>query len=149
MDIKIIVKPLTEVTQSEWQALWLGYQAFYKTTITDDITAFTWSRLTDVHLNQIYGFAALIENQVVGIVHIIEHDSCWTIKPYAYLQDLFTLEHARGKGVATALIQHADQYTQQRGCDRLYWLTHQDNQAAQKLYNRVAKKTGFIQYRMP
>jgi GNAT superfamily N-acetyltransferase len=49
-----------------------------------------------------YGFAALIAGRVVGIVHVVEHDSCWTLKPYAYLQDLFTHEDYRGLGVATA-----------------------------------------------
>jgi len=38
-------------------------------------------------------------------------------------------------------------YTEKRACDRVYWLTHQDNLVAQQLYNKVAKKTGFIQLR--
>lgn len=79
---------------------------------------------------------------------MIEHDSCWTLAPYAYLQDLYTDEHYRGMGVAKALIEHVKQYTIQRGCDRVYWLTHQDNQVAQALYDGVARKTGFIQYRI-
>ena len=94
-----------------------------------------------------YGFAALIAGRVVGIVHVIEHDSCWTLKPYVYLQDLFTHEDYRGLGVATALIEHVKMYTEKRACDRVYWLTHQDNLVSQQIYNKVAKKTGFIQYR--
>ncbi len=46
----------------------------------------------------------IFDNQAVGLVHVIQHDSCWTVQPYAYLQDLFTLESTRGKGVARALI---------------------------------------------
>ena len=39
-------------------------------------------------------------------------------------------------------------HTEKRACDRVYWLTHQDNLVAQQLYNKVAKKTGFIQLRL-
>jgi len=34
------------------------------------------------------------------------------------------------------------------GASRLHWLTHETNAAAQALYDRVAMKSGFIQYRM-
>lgn len=60
-------------------------------------------------------------SRVVGIVHVIEHDSCWTLRPYAYLQDLFTHEDYRGLGGATALIEHVKIYTEKRACDRVYW----------------------------
>ena len=49
--------------------------------------------------------------------------------------------------VATALIEHVKMYTEKRACDRVYWLTHQDNLVSQQIYNKVVKKTGFIQYR--
>ncbi|BCU64530.1 hypothetical protein ACBO_13210 [Acinetobacter bouvetii] len=64
------------------------------------------------------------------------------------MQDLYTHEDFRGQGVARRLIQHVYDEAMVRQCDRVYWLTHETNQTAQKLYDRVAKKTGFIQYRM-
>jgi len=33
------------------------------------------------------------------------------------------------------------------GASRLYWMTHETNETAQKLYNKVAERSGFIQYR--
>lgn len=95
-----------------------------------------------------YGFAALIDQKVVGVVHVVEHESSWTMRPYAYLQDLFTHPDYRGQGVARKLIEHVYQVAQQRNCDRVYWLTQESNRQAQVLYDKVAKKTGFIQYRM-
>lgn len=61
-----------------------------------------------------YGFVAEVNGEVVGIVHVIEHDSCWTIKPYAYLQDLFTDAAFCGQGIAQYLIEYVKEYTQQR-----------------------------------
>jgi hypothetical protein len=33
------------------------------------------------------------------------------------------------------------------GASRLYWMTHDTNQTAQQLYNQVAERPGFLQYR--
>ena len=139
----IHIVPLTEINQSIWTTLWKAYQAFYQVDLLEQISKNTWHKLTDSSVSICMVFA-LIAGRVIGIVHVVEHDSCW---PYAYLQDLFTHEDYRGLGVARALIEHVKMHTEKRACDRVYWLTHQDNLVAQQLYNKVAKKTGFIQYR--
>jgi len=33
------------------------------------------------------------------------------------------------------------------GCSRVYWLTHDTNTDAMLLYDRIAEKSGFVQYR--
>jgi hypothetical protein len=35
------------------------------------------------------------------------------------------------------------------GSSRVYWLTHESNETAMKLYDKVADKSGFIVYRKP
>lgn len=145
---QIQIKSLEQISQPEWLFLWKGYQTFYEAQISDEVSKNTWDKLTNYELDSMYGFAALMDGKVVGIVHVIEHNSSWTVRPYAYLQDLFTHPDYRGQGVARKLIQHVYQIAQQRNCDRVYWLTQESNHQAQALYNKVAKKTGFIQYRM-
>lgn len=145
-EIKII--DLNTVDKLQWYSLWQGYLKFYKSHVAEEVTEQTWNRLRSNEYENIYGYAASIEGRIVGIVHVIEHASCWTIKPYAYLQDLFTHEAYRGLGIASRLIEHVNIQAKQRQCDRVYWLTHQDNLVAQNLYDKVAKKTGFIQYRL-
>lgn len=145
---KIKIVPLEQISQSQWLPLWQAYQEFYKTKLNEELNNFTWQRLTNPGFNQMYGFAAMLGQQVVGIVHVVEHDSCWTLRPYAYLQDLFTGKEYRGQGVARGLIEHIYQVAQQRNCERVYWLTQESNHQAQVLYNKVARKTEFIQYRM-
>ncbi|OTG82723.1 GNAT family N-acetyltransferase [Acinetobacter sp. ANC 5054] len=148
MTLAIEIKPLQNISKEQWMPLWQAYQIFYNANIPEHVSQNTWNKLVSHDVPQMYGFAAILNNQVVGIVHIIEHDSCWTIKPYAYLQDLFTLEEYRGQGIARKLIQHVYDIAMARKCDRVYWLTHETNEIAKLLYDRVAKKTGFIQYRM-
>lgn len=149
MHNNIVITQLLADDFEYWLKLWKGYQIFYQAKIKDEVTQRTWTKLIDPNVQHMYGFVAKVNGQVAGIVHVIEHHSCWTTQPYAYLQDLYTDEAHRGKGVASALIDHVKNVSKIRQCDRVYWLTHESNRNAQLLYDKVAKKTGFIQYRMP
>ncbi|HKO18874.1 MAG TPA: GNAT family N-acetyltransferase, partial [Acidobacteriaceae bacterium] len=61
--------------------------------------------------------------------------------------DLFTTESARGRGVATALIQAVYAEARRARASRVYWQTHETNETAQRLYNKLAERSGFIVYR--
>lgn len=54
---------------------------------------------------------------------------------------------SRGKGVGRALIERLYEEAKAAGSTRVYWLTHESNETAQTLYDRIAEKPGFIQYR--
>jgi GNAT superfamily N-acetyltransferase len=84
---------------------------------------------------------------LVGLVHFLYHRSTIMIAPTCYLQDLFTAEQARGKGVGRALILAVYDRAKTDGSPRVYWQTHETNEAARKLYDRVAERSGFIVYR--
>lgn len=57
----ISIVPLAQTSQPQWQALWVGYQAFYQTKLSDELSAHTWQRLTSAESAHMYGFAALFE----------------------------------------------------------------------------------------
>jgi GNAT superfamily N-acetyltransferase len=129
-----------------WHPLWQGYQRFYKADISDEISASTWKRLHE-RSEPVFGAIAFDGTRPVGIVHYLYHRSTWSIGDYCYLQDLFVLEAARGKGFGRQLIQFVYDAASDKGASRVYWLTHETNQTAMRLYDRVADKTGFVQYR--
>jgi len=82
---------------------------------------------------------------LLGIAHAVFHASTWAPR-VCYLQDLFVAPQARGQGVGEALIAHLAQQAQAQGASRLYWLTHETNTTARRLYDRVAAHHGFIRY---
>ena len=54
--------------------------------------------------------------------------------------------------MAVALVSWVSQYTRAQlaaaaNCARVYWLTHETNATAMQLYDRIADRSGFIQYR--
>ena len=54
----------------------------------------------------------------------------------------------RGKGVGRALIGAVHEAAAKLGVTNVYWMTHELNATARKLYDSVARRTGFIEYDM-
>ncbi|HEY7665045.1 MAG TPA: GNAT family N-acetyltransferase [Xanthobacteraceae bacterium] len=141
-----IIRAVGADERAAWEPLWKGYQAFYKVVIPDETTAATWARLHDP-AEPIAALGAYVEHRLCGIAHYLFHRSCWTIGDYCYLQDLFVAESVRGRGLGRALIAAVEQRARTAGASRVYWLTHESNASARALYDRVAERSGFIQYR--
>lgn len=143
----LALRPPGAADRAAWDRLWQGYQRFYKVEIAEAVSDLTWARL----LGSTEPMAAAIAWQgerAVGLVHWIFHRSTWTAGPYCYLQDLYVDEDVRGGGVGRALIAHVRAEAAAAGASRLYWLTHESNSDAMKLYDKVAEKSGFVQYRV-
>ncbi len=140
------ILPLTEHQHAAWLPLWRGYQAFYKVDIPADVSAVTWSRLLDPG-EPMAGALAWNGSTAVGLVHHIRHRSCWTVGDYMYLQDLFVSPTARNAGFGRKLIGYVYEVAGAQGCARVYWLTHETNTDAMFLYDQVAERSGFVQYR--
>jgi len=150
MITNIIIRPIELRDYIQWIALWLGYNAFYgrfgKTALDPEITKTTWDRFFD-ESEPVYAMVAELNGKLVGITHFLYHRSTSTLKPVCYLQDLFTDPDIRGKGIGSALIESVYEQAKGAGSSRVYWLTHETNTIAMKLYDQVADRSGFVQYR--
>lgn len=131
---------------AQWLPLWKGYQRFYKTDIPDVTTNTTWKRFHD-QAEPMHCAVAESDEKLIGMVHYIAHRSCWTVGDYVYLQDLFVDPESRGQGIGGLLIEHVYATAAQAGASRVWWLTHETNSAGMLLYDRIAEKSGFVQYR--
>ena len=129
-----------------WLPLWRGYQAFYKVDIAADVSLLTWQRFFD-DAEPMHCDLAEVDGEVRGLVHSIDHRSCWMKEHSCYLQDLFVEPGFRGLHLGRQLIEHVYAQAKARGCARVHWLTHESNLEAMKLYDRVADKPGFVHYR--
>jgi GNAT superfamily N-acetyltransferase len=142
----IEIAPLREADRAAWEPLARGYKAFYRTEHPDARYDETWGLL--IEGERIHGLAARLDGKLVGIAHYLFHAQTWSADA-CYLQDLFTAPEARGRGVATALIEAVAEAARTRGADRYYWMTKQDNETARALYDRVASFKGFVRYDHP
>ncbi|MEZ5995974.1 MAG: GNAT family N-acetyltransferase [Hyphomonadaceae bacterium] len=141
------VRDLAAADRAQWEPLWRGYLDFYEEAFEGPQADLTFSRLLDPD-EPMFAFAAEDDDgALIGIVHCVLHRSTGTRGDYCYLQDLFTAPAARNKGAGRALIEAVYARADALGCARVYWHTHRDNTVAQALYDKLAERSAFVQYR--
>lgn len=145
-----LVRPVAADDFAQWLPLWDGYNAFYgrsgPTALAAEITRTTWLRFLDGG-EPVHALVAEAAGQLVGLAHYLFHRSTIRIEPVCYLQDLYTVASARGRGVGRALIGAVAERARAAGITRLYWQTHESNHTARRLYDALAERSGFIVYR--
>jgi GNAT superfamily N-acetyltransferase len=143
---QVVIRPVGEDERAAWEPLWAGYLTFYKATVPAATTDITWKRFHD-DAEPMYLLGAYVDGKLTGIVHYLFHRSTWTVGNYCYLQDLFVNADARGHGVGRKLIEAVYEKAKAAGASRVHWLTQFENARAQILYDEVADRSGFMQYR--
>lgn len=129
-----------------WRRLFLDYIAFYGAEVPTATIELTWRRLLGEE-DGMFGFLAIAEGRPAGLVHAVVHRSTWSATWYCYLEDLFVDPALRGRGVGRALIERIYRESDARGCTRTYWMTQEANEAARRLYDSLATRAPFVQYR--
>ncbi len=147
---EVSIRPVTRGDYDQWLPLWEGYNAFYErtgpTALAPQITAMTWARFFDAY-EPVHALVAESDGRLIGLTHYLFHRSTTAIEPLCYLQDLFTSQAARGKGVGRALIHAVYDRARLAGSPRVYWQTQETNHTAMLLYDKVAERSGFLVYR--
>ncbi|ERF80710.1 GNAT family N-acetyltransferase [Bradyrhizobium viridifuturi] len=150
MSDDVTIRFVTRDDYAQWLPLWDGYNAFYErsgpTALAPEITAMTWQRFFDAY-EPMHALVADAGGELLGLTHYLFHRSTTAIAPTCYLQDLFTSQAARGKGVGRALINGVYAQAKLVGSPRVYWQTHETNHTAMQLYDKVADRPGFVIYR--
>jgi GNAT superfamily N-acetyltransferase len=142
----VVIRPVGPSERAGWEPLWKGYLDFYKTMVPRETYDTTWARLQDPN-EPMFVLGAYVDGKLIGIVHYLYHRSCWTVGDYCYLQDLFVTEGSRELGLGRALIEAVYEKARAAGASRVHWLTHETNATARALYDTLAERPGFIQYR--
>ena len=150
MNEPLSVRPIAQNDYQAWKPLWDGYNTFYgrsgATALAEEITQTTWARFFDPQ-EPVHALVAVQGGEILGLTHYLYHRSTINIRNVCYLQDLFTVEAARGKGVGRALIHAVYEIAAAAGTPRVYWNTYDTNHTAMRLYDSVAEKTGIVVYR--
>jgi GNAT superfamily N-acetyltransferase len=144
--MRVEVRPLQPRDQPEWRALFNDYVAFYKADVPAAVIDLTWSRLMGDD-ESMTGIGATVDQELVGMALVVFHRSTWSPTGYCYLEDLYVAPSARGQGVGRALIEAVYAAADARGATRTYWVTEDDNAVARRLYDGMAQRVPFVQYR--
>jgi GNAT superfamily N-acetyltransferase len=141
------VRALERTDRVQWEPLWRAYLAFYRAQWSDEVANSTFARIFDP-LEPVHAFVAERGDELIGFTHYLFQRSTWLLNSQCYLQDLYVGEAERGSGVGRGLIAAVVGAAKEAGAARVYWTTHETNAVARRLYDKVAERSGFIQYRI-
>lgn len=142
----IEIRQVSADDHAAWLPLWQAYLRFYNTELADSVSQSTWQRFLDPS-EPTHAALAWADGKAVGMVHFIYHRSNWAIENSCYLQDLLVAPETRGTGIGRKLIEFVYTTAKADGCSKVHWLTHETNATAIQLYERIAERPGFIQFR--
>ncbi len=148
--MEIVIAPAGPADEADWRRMFAGYCAFYRVDLAEATVAETWRRILDP-AEPTHGLIARdgVGGPPLGLTNYILHQNTWSPLTDCYLEDLFTLPEARGRGVGRALIERLASMGRAAGWRRVYWLTAEDNTTARRLYDAVTGgRDGFIRYSM-
>lgn len=144
--MEIMIREARRDDKARWRELWDGYLAFYEHPLPEEVTEDVWHRLTSGDP----AFVALVaidkDDRPLGLAHYVVHPSTWTRMAYCYLEDLFVDPAERRRGIGRALIEEIYRRADINGWTRVYWLTRENNYRGRSLYDKVARKNGFVIY---
>jgi GNAT superfamily N-acetyltransferase len=141
------VRAIERTDHAQWEPLWRAYLVFYRAQWSDEVAEATFARIFDP-LEPVHALVAERHDELIGFTDYLFQRSTWFINSQCYLQDLYVGEGVRGGGVGRALIAAVAAAANEAGAARVYWNTHETNAVARRLYDAVAERTGFIQYRI-
>ena len=133
--------------RTQWEPLWRAYLDFYRAEWSDEVADATFMRIFDP-LEPVHALVAERGSELIGFAHYLFQRSTWLVNSQCYLQDLYVGEAARGGGVGRALIAAVVEAAKEEGAARVFWNTHETNTVARRLYDEVAERSGFVQYRI-
>ena len=142
-----MVRAIRRGDRERWAPLWRAYLDFYRAQWSLEVANATLARIFDP-LEPVHAVVAERDGELIGFSHYLFQRSTWLINPQCYLQDLYVGEAERGGGVGRALIGAVVAAAKDAGAARVYWNTHETNAVARRLYDAVAERSGFIQYRI-
>jgi GNAT superfamily N-acetyltransferase len=134
----LVIRAATTEDLAELSRLYVAYRVFYGESPEEErAAAFILDRLRQSSGRY---FLAWNGGDAIGFMHLMPSTNTLAMRPIWLLEDLYVDVSARGQGVATALLSHAEAFARSTGAERLTLATARDNLAAQHIY----KKLGYV-----
>lgn len=136
----VTIAPLSEREFFAWYSLFAEYAADAAVEVTDEQVMRVW---TTVQAPGAYGAVAHDESgSVVGFVHAVPFERLLQADGGFQVEDLFVASSQRGRGVATALVEHVRSAAETQRRVLLRWAARTDDPAVKALQDKFADAAG-------
>lgn len=136
-----IIKP-NDAHYEQWARLMESYFHFYKFNASVAHLLGIFEKIQSGQIQSLMAFDGTIAVALTN--YIFNHSTFYNLE--CYLSDLYVDVEYRGQKIANLLMEKVFEHAKLSGCGNVNWLTATDNMAAQKLYDKVARKPNFIMY---
>ncbi|MBB2893206.1 GNAT family N-acetyltransferase [Flexivirga oryzae] len=141
----VVVRPVDAADEARWRELFRGYRDFYRLPDSDEVVSRVWGWLMDPE-HECQGLVAETADGLIAIGDYRRFARPSTGTVGLWLDDLFTDPAARGNGAGRAIIARLTDIAASEGLSVVRWITADDNQQAQALYDQVAARTRWVTY---
>lgn len=146
MKNEIEIRRLDDSDQNAWLDMWPDY---VDTKIPPlETLNMAWSRIMDATV-PMYAIGAYDKRsqKLIGFINYNLVHTTWYKGLECYIEDAYVLPEYRGKSVFAQMYEFIrDELVERGDCRIIYWRTSADNVSAQKAYDKLAYKTGWIRY---
>ena len=142
-----MIRSLEQKDKENWEKLYIAYANFYKVPMDTGILDTLWDWIQDNN-HIVNGICYELEGKIVGIAHYRTMPRPIKGQYIGFLDDLFVDSYFRRKKIAQKLINHLKSLSKVNNWDGIRWITHSSNENAKKLYDKIAKNTGFELYEL-
>ena len=142
-----MIRKLEIKDKENWTKLYNRYTDFYKVPMNAEILDIVWTWIHDKK-HVVNGICFDLEDKIVGIAHYRTMPRPLKGQYMGFLDDLFVEPAYRGQKIAQKLIGHLKSLSKANNWCGIRWITHSSNENAKKLYDRIAKNTGFDLYEL-
>ncbi|MBC9225944.1 GNAT family N-acetyltransferase [Aeromicrobium sp. 636] len=143
-----IVRAATASDRNSWERLYRGYCTFYQRDVSVEHldTLWSWIQGQDIH-------ARVVEDpdnsgELVGLAHLREFLRPIVAGKAGFLDDLFIDPDLRGSGASRANFEDIRVFAEDRGWERVRWITAEDNYRARGLHDQLGERTAWVTYDM-
>ncbi|MCP1675984.1 GNAT superfamily N-acetyltransferase [Natronocella acetinitrilica] len=139
--------PLRQDERESWGALFDGYAAFYKLTMTREIADRVWGWLHDPHHPLECLGVRTRDGSLIGIAHVRACPRPLGGCDVGFLDDMFVAPELRGSGAADALFDGLEALARERDWPAIRWITQHYNARGRAFYDRyTGGPSDFIMY---
>ncbi|MFZ5783016.1 MAG: GNAT family N-acetyltransferase [Pseudomonadota bacterium] len=148
---RLDVRAAEAADRAEWQRMWSANCAHFGASPSAGDDDALWRRIMDgdCPVNAMVCGPGEAGTSLLGLAHWVLHPHTFSTRMVCYLEDLWVEPAARGAGVGRRLIDGLVTLGHRHGWRRIYWHVDADNTAARRLYDRVARATGYVRYDIP
>jgi GNAT superfamily N-acetyltransferase len=131
--------------EQAWLELWTAWQSHMGGSVPDDVSASAWTQIITPG-SGLFALLARSDERALGFANVSATPFAWTGGPILFLQDLYVVPEARGRGLGRSLLQAVYDEADAVGADQVFWMVDEADPDLQAFYARQGIRTPYLRY---